>query len=409
MARFLGALRSHPLPLVGAASVGAAYLGLSSGTEARTPHSVYSFGSCRFGQLGVGSEAEAMAKPTLSEYLQDHDVRRVSAGGDSSGVVTADGSVFTFGCGGNSRLGHGAALGTPNQAVPQLVEGLRGKVVASLAVGEYHMAALTEEGEVLTWGKARAPQLGHADAARGCPDTVALPGGARVARVACGRQQTVAVTEAGEVYSWGQGHEGALGHGVKTNESRPRLVEGLKGKRVVDVACGREFTLALTSAGELWSWGGNDYGQLGQGHSVRYQRAPLRVAALQQRVVAVAAGEFHAAALGADGSLYTWGQGKEGQLGHGTRDSVSLPRLVEGFEGKAADVDCGGGHTAVVDTQRRLWLFGRGRSGQLGRGDQLESIAAGRADPTLVEALTKQQVTAVGLGRDHTLTVTTAR
>ena len=377
------------------------------------PRTVFSWGSSQFGQLGLGGEdgcAAGNPNPTASDYLARHNVLSVAAGGESSAVVTSNGDVFTFGAGGSSRLGHGAALDTPNQAVPQLVEGLRGEPVTSLSVGEYHMVALTAKGEVFTWGKDRSPQLGHANAQRGRPNLVSLPNGARATHVAAGRQQTCAVSEQGELFSWGLGFEGALGHGTKQNEARPKLVDALHGHKVVDVSCGREFTLALTDAGELFSWGANDYGQLGQGHTVRYQRSPAKLASMRKRVVAIATGEFHAAALADDGTVYTWGQGKEGQLGHNGRDSVSLPRLVEELRGKGVKLlSCGGGHTAAVDEKEQLWLFGRGRSGQLGRGDQLESIAAYRSTPTLVEALTQQKVVDVSLGREHTLAVATPR
>ena len=84
--------------------------------------------------------------------------------------------------------------------------------VTDVSVGEYHMVALTDSGNVYTWGKDRAPQLGHTNAQQGYPNAVELPGGARATRVAAGRQQTCAVSKDGEVYTWGIGFEGALGH-----------------------------------------------------------------------------------------------------------------------------------------------------------------------------------------------------
>ena len=125
----------------------------TSNGSART---VFSWGSSQFGQLGLGGEdgcAAGNPNPTASDYLARHNVLSVAAGGESSAVVTSNGDVFTFGAGGSSRLGHGAALDTPNQAVPQLVEGLRGEPVTSLSVGEYHMVALTAKGEVFTWAQ----------------------------------------------------------------------------------------------------------------------------------------------------------------------------------------------------------------------------------------------------------------
>ena len=196
------------------------------------PGAMVAFGSSQFGQLGLGQLEATEATPQPSEYLARVDVARVYAGGDSSAALTADGTLFTFGAGGNSRLGHGgdAVDATPHVAMPQRVTGfgpagVAGKV-AACAVGEYHMAALTAAGEggeagghVYTWGKARAPQLGHANEKRGSPNRVAGLGPHPAVAVACGRQQTAAVTADGALYTWGIGYEGSLGHGSKVNEA----------------------------------------------------------------------------------------------------------------------------------------------------------------------------------------------
>jgi alpha-tubulin suppressor-like RCC1 family protein len=383
------------------------------------PGSMVAFGSSQFGQLGLGQLEATEATPKPSEYLARVDVARVYAGGDSSAALTADGTLFTFGAGGNSRLGHGGdSLDTPHVAMPQRVPELPG-AVAACAVGEYHMAALlTAEGggHVYTWGRARAPQLGHANAKRGAPNRVLGLGQHPAVAVACGRQQTAAVTADGALYTWGIGFEGSLGHGSKVNEAAPKRVMALEGEFVSAVACGRDYTLALTREGALYAWGANDYGQLGLNLSVKYQRSPLLVggALAGRRVVAVAAGDFHVAALTEGGEVFTWGLGKEGQLGHGNRDALAVPRRVEALEGAGVTaVACGGGHTAALDGARQLWLFGRGRSGQLGRGDQLESIAAYRPLPTLVTALAREgadvDVLGVSLGHDHTLALVKPR
>ena len=200
------------------------------------------------------------------------------------------------------------------------------------------------------------------------------------------------------------------------NEAAPKRVAALEGEFVTSVSCGRDYTLALTRDGSLYAWGANDYGQLGLNLSVKYQRRPLLVggALAGRRVVAVAAGDFHAAALCEGGEVFTWGLGKEGQLGHGNRDALAVPRRVEALAGAGVTaVACGGGHTAALDGARQLWLFGRGRSGQLGRGDQVESTAAYRPLPTLVAALAKGgadvDVLGVSLGHDHTLALVKPR
>ncbi|KAF0697007.1 Aste57867_12281 [Aphanomyces stellatus] len=358
----------------------------------------FSWGSNAFGQLGHGHEQDIS---TPRPIKLDHPPVNVSCGGNSSAIVTEGGHVYTFGAGGSARLGHGDAIDTPNQSTPQQLQ--LPHLIAKVEIGEYHMAALTSEKRLFTWGRDGTPQLGHANTHRGFPNEVVELRG-KVADVACGRQQTVAVTTDGQIYVWGLGHEGALGLGDRANADRPQQVRSLAHESFAQVACGREYTLALTRDHRVFAWGANDYGQLGVAGAMRYQRSPVPVLALSElNVVQVAAGDYHSAALTASGDVYTWGSGKDGQLGLGTNDDRNVPRKVSELDGiQIVQVACGGGHTACVAADGTLWVFGRGRSGQLGRGDQLESIAAARNSPIQVK-LPQQHARQVSCGSDHTM------
>ena len=83
----------------------------------------------------------------------------------------------------------------------------------------------------------------------------------KVKQVQCGCQHTVVVTEDGDVYAWGRGRSGALGHGDRENVSLPKKVEALKD--IVKIDCGQEYTMALDKNGKLYAFGENRYGQLG--------------------------------------------------------------------------------------------------------------------------------------------------
>jgi alpha-tubulin suppressor-like RCC1 family protein len=367
----------------------------------------YSWGSGQFGQLGVGNEKD-LATPTLSEQLKTQDIKFVAAGASSTAAVTRSGDLYTFGAGAHSHLGHGAGFDTPNQAVPQLSQALQGVNVTQVAIGDFHMAAISCCGKVWSWGRARSPQLGHDNAEEGFPNKVTFPEGVKIKQLDCGRGHTMAVSLDGQVFSWGRGASGCLGHGGRADERTPRLVGGiLEGVKVASVACGRDFSIAVAEDGRVFAWGANEMEQLGVGDGVRNQRTPAQVQALAGKtIVQVACGEYHAAAVTCCGKLFTWGMGSDGRLGHGECSDRRTPQMVESLAGrKIVSVACGGGHTAVVTCCGKLIMFGRGRSGQLGRGDQLESIAAPRPDPTRVEFFnhTGSGVAMVGLGFDHSV------
>ena len=145
-----------------------------------------------------------------------------------------------------------------------------------------------------------------------------------------------------------------------------RLVEGLRGVRVVAVAARGAHTLALDDRGRVYSWGRGDEGQLGHG-AFEAVPHPRRIARLPTSVVAVGAGRTHSLALDADGAVYSWGCGDDGALGHGDRRRQLAPRAVEFFRTRpAASVSCGSRHNAVVTADGALVTWGWAAYGQCG-------------------------------------------
>jgi alpha-tubulin suppressor-like RCC1 family protein len=268
------------------------------------------------------------------------------------------------------------------------------------------MAAIAN-GHIYTWGKGTNGQLGRLDSKNNImPTKVSVPLDHNVSRVACGRAHTAFIVD-GKLYTMGSGFDGALGHGNKDDVKEPKLVEGLRGVTMTDVSCGRNFTLCLSSKGDVYSMGQDDYGQCGVGRSARFQREPVLVKGLSDKnIVQVACGEYHAIALGADGKVYVWGRNLEGQLGTGDKSDVGVPKLLESVKDtKITQVACGNSHSAFLTDDGSLYLTGRGRSGQLGRGDHLESVAGYRLTPVEVDFFRTHNLKVVGvaLGGDHSL------
>ena len=231
----------------GATSLGLAYL-ISDGVEGQhAPRTnriyaaaasigkgiSYSFGNNLFGQLGLGNDEKQIAPILVESISQNEDVSFIDAGYDQSAFVTTSGKLFTAGCGAHCRLGLGRS--DSNQTVPQAVESLAASKVKSVAVGGFHMLCLCENGEVYSFGRNNLAQLGHDNPEPGKATRidVAAFGGKKVVQVSAGRMHSAALLETGEVYTWGSGSDGALGHGNKRKQSEPKLVEKLKGMTAV--------------------------------------------------------------------------------------------------------------------------------------------------------------------------------
>ena len=226
-------------------------------------------------------------------------------------------------------LGHGKGvlqLMTPTR-LPSLLGGERAVGVA--ASGLFSLV-LSADGAVWSWGCGWQGLLGHGDEEdQWQPKKVEAFAGRRVVAVSAGGMHSLALTSDGSVCSWGDGNDGRLGHGDREGQLLPKKIEALAGQRVVAVSAGAWHSLALTSDGAVWSWGDGDGGQLGHGDE-QQQLLPKKVEGFAGEG-AVSAGTYHSIAI-ADGAVFTWGGGDDGRLGHGEDLSNQLlPKKIEAW------------------------------------------------------------------------------
>jgi len=278
------------------------------------------------GDRGEEGENPRELSPRVVEALVGKKVVGASAGDHHTVVWTEEGELFTFGLGDNGRLGHG---GHQNELVPRLVEALTGKKVVGVSAGACHTVVWTEEGELFTFGAGGNVVLGHGgEENESVPRLVQALAGKKVIGAAAGEYQTAAWTEEGELFTFGHGGYGKLGYGGQQNELVPRLVEVLVGKKVIGAAAGTCHTAAWTEAGDLFTFGYGRHGQLGHG-GIENELVPRLVEALAgKKVVGAAAGIDHTAAWTEEGELFTFGAGEQGSLGHGGIHNEPVPRLV---------------------------------------------------------------------------------
>jgi alpha-tubulin suppressor-like RCC1 family protein len=333
---------------------------------------VASWGRGEDGQLGHG-DAEERLRPQAVFALLGAGITSVHCGAEYSVAVSASRrETYAWGWADFGRLGHGDCK---DVFIPAPIPALSGRAVASVSCGDTHTLVATDAGELFTFGRNQNGQLGHGGLSDSLvPLQVAALRGQRVTCVAAGAEHSTCCTADGEVYSWGWGRYGNLGDGDTQDRHLPTRAGGLEGVAVARVACGWRHTLAVDAEGRLWSWGWSKYGQLGHGDT-RDQLLPKRVDALAGcAVAAVAGGWRHTLAADAEGRLFAWGWGLFGQLGLGACADVCVPTLVAALQGeRVAQLASGWKHTMVVTEAGRFYSWGRGVSGQLGRGDGADS------------------------------------
>jgi len=281
--------------------------------------------------LGHGEGVTRLNTPTrLLSTLGDERAVSVSAGGGHSLALTADGAVWSWGWGMSGTLGHGDEQ---NQLLAKKIEAFAGQRVVALSAGGNHSLAVTADGAVWSWGDGAAGMLGHGDEQiQLLPKKVEAFAGRCVVAVSAGEYHSLAITADGSAWSWGDGYPGKLGHGDEQTQLLPKKIEAFAGRRVVAVSAGPGHSLAFTADGAAWSWGRGSDGRLGHGNA-QFQLLPKKIEALAgRRVVAVSAGRRHSLARAADGAVLTWGEGGLCCLGHGEDLSNQLlPKKIEAW------------------------------------------------------------------------------
>ncbi|KDP39680.1 hypothetical protein JCGZ_02700 [Jatropha curcas] len=269
-----------------------------------------------FGHLAVASILlQSGASITLEDCKSRTPVDLLSgpvlqAIGDERDSVATE--VFSWGSGANYQLGTGNAH---LQKLPCKVDALHGSLIKLVSAAKFHSVAVSARGEVYTWGFGRGGRLGHPDfdihsgqAAVITPRQVTSGlGHRRVKAIAAAKHHTVLATESGEVFTWGSNREGQLGYTVDTQPT-PRRVSSLRSK-IVAVAAANKHTAVVSDSGEVFTWGCNKEGQLGYGTSNSASNyTPRLVEYLKGKVfIGVTTAKYHTIVLGADGEVYTWG------------------------------------------------------------------------------------------------------
>lgn len=292
----------------------------------------------------------------------------VASGWNHTVALNSLGEIWAWGRNQFGQVGDGAVI---NRLYPVMI--VETGPWTNIAAGKYHTAAIKQDGTLWTWGYNAFGQLGK--------DPTTLPFSQVPVQVgndtdwlaiAAGANHTLALKQNGELWVWGHNGQGQLGNGTIASSYVPETVELPPdpdlppGSKWVAVVGGTTHTLALASNGSLWAWGHNNNGELGINSTAYRRLTPKRVGSGTDWV-SISANGSHSMARKTDGSLWSWGYNAYGQLGNGTETKSIVPVQVGSGLDWAMPAS-GGVHSAAVKNDGTLWTWGFNGNGQLGDG-----------------------------------------
>ncbi|XP_062009752.1 uncharacterized protein LOC133726254 [Rosa rugosa] len=330
--------------------------------------SLFTWGANEFGQLGDGTE-ERSKHPKKVKQLETEFVKSVSCGAHCTAAIAEprknDGTMST------SRLW----IWGQNQGsnLPRLFWGAfaPNTAICQVSCGAAHVMALSEDGLLQAWGYNEFGQLGRGVTCEGLQGARIInayakfldeaPELVKITQVSCGEYHTAALSEDGEVYTWGLGSMGQLGHcslQSADKELLPRRVVALDAIFMKDVACGGVHTCAVTQKGALYAWGGSRAGQLGLGPETGFFSCnPNESASFFRNIPAlviplgvqlIACGHSHTLISTREGRIHGWGYNSYGQASNEKSTYAWYPSPVDWCVGAVQKLAAGGGHSAVL-------------------------------------------------------------
>ena len=318
--------------------------------------------------------------------------------------VDNDGKVYTWGENYDGELGNGKTDSTIVPICISDIEGneLKGKNIVDIVKSGFFKVALDDNGKVYTWGSNVGGQLGN-----GTENDSSVPicisdtensvlKGKNIKNISANGYTVCAIDDNGKVYTWGDNERGQLGNGTKNDSSVPICISDtensvLKGKNIKNISANGYTVCAIDDNGKVYTWGKNNYGQLGNGKTTN-SSMPICISDVQNNALNNATitksitRSIDIYAIDDNGKLYAWGGNDYRQLGNGTTTSSNVPICMNDVTGsKLKDREIAGVYflenqyenptIALLDSNKRLYLFGTNNQGQLlvDNGDYLPS------------------------------------
>jgi alpha-tubulin suppressor-like RCC1 family protein len=348
----------------------------------KTNGSLWALGTNSFGCLGDGTLNNASLPVQVGT---DTDWKEAVAGNMYSLALKNNLTFWGWGRNQNAQFGNGESKNTLHT-----VDGGGAWKFISAAEASYnaHLLGIRENGELWGWGPNGDGQLGDStQVSKAVP--VRIGTDTTWKNVSNGFHFSAGVRENGTLWTWGRNGRGQLGLGLSPSAQKSVPTQVGTDTTWKMVAAGSEYVLAIKENGTLWSWGWNSFGQLGNGTSAEAAiNIPVQVGT-DTTWQFITAGHVHALAIKKDSTLWSWGDGSDGQLARSGNRTIPMQVGTS----KWIDASASGEHSAGIKADSTLYLWGNNLYSQSGNSN-INAPYSGGAGSKWID---------VDCGYDHTV------
>jgi alpha-tubulin suppressor-like RCC1 family protein len=326
-------------------------------------NALFSWGNGDFGALGDGTSFTNSCSP-VRECSSARDWCKVSGGIGHVLAIKLSGQIWAWGDGSSGRLGDGTASArcSPVREICSSTDWYQ------VSAGGCHSTAIKTSGQIWSWGANAYGQLGDGTDTTRCSPVREFCSATDWCQISGGfRYHTTAIKNSGQLWTWGFNNCGQLGDGTATSRCSP-VREFCSGTDWCQVSGGGRHTSAIKTSGQIWVWGSNSCGQLGDG-TVTQRCSPVRERSSATDWCQVSAGSMHTAAIKTSGQLWSWGNNSYAPgLGDGTATNRCSPVREFCSATDWCQVSAGWYGVSAIKTSGQLWAWGNNGFGQLGDG-----------------------------------------